>query len=68
MSGPYVISAESYIPDADPISHRRDTAVEAFSKAVELMGQGMKNVLIIDAQKNVYTSADFAQLVAGKEK
>jgi hypothetical protein len=68
MSGPYTITGVSPQPGLGTISHWRDTAKDAVSKAVEMMGQGMQNVSIVDAQRRTYRQADFAQLVASEGK
>ena len=68
MSGPYIISGESSSPGLGASSFRRDTAKEAVTKAVELMGAGMQNVRITDGQAKVYGYEQFAGLVASESR
>ena len=64
MSGPYIITTQSPAPNTSEGSFRRDTAKEAVIRATGLMGVGMKDVRIIDAQNRVYGHDQFAALLA----
>ncbi len=68
MSGPYVVTGDSRSPGEPPVPHVRQTGVEAVSKALELMQEGLKNVRIVDAEGNVYSSPNFEQLVAAERR
>jgi hypothetical protein len=66
MSGPYMITGETVTPGVAAAAFRRDTAKDAVAKAVELMGQGMTNVRILDAQNRIYSHLQFVELVASQ--
>ena len=68
MSGPYIVTGESSSPGLAAESFRRDTAKDAVIKAVELIGIGMRNVRITDAQDRVYGHEQFSLLVASESK
>jgi hypothetical protein len=68
MSGPYLITGESSSPGLEAGSFRRDTAKDAVIKAVELIGLGMRNVLITDGQSRVYGHEQFSLLVASESQ
>jgi hypothetical protein len=60
----YTITATNLV---GAISLRRDAAVAARKKAIELIEQGMMNVCITDAQGRQYEPAEFDQLHAAEE-
>lgn len=60
MVAPYVITAEQ--GSGGRQSFARATALEAITKATELMSTGCRRVRIIDAEGRTYAPSDFAQL------
>jgi hypothetical protein len=55
----YVITGTN---SAGVLSLKRDSAVAAIEKAVELMGDGTRDVHITDPDDRIYIDAEFSQL------
>jgi hypothetical protein len=55
----YVITGTN---SAGVLSLKRDSAVAAIKKAVELMGDGTRDVHITDPDGRTYSDAEFSQL------
>jgi hypothetical protein len=51
---------------AGALSLKRDSAAAAFKKAVELIGDGCRDVCITDPDGRIYNHADFEQLRAAE--
>jgi hypothetical protein len=59
----YIISGRD---SAGAVSLKRDSAAAAIKKAVELMGDGCREVCITDPDGRIHSHADFDQLRAGQ--
>jgi hypothetical protein len=51
-------------PAGNETSSRQQTAVEAISKAAQLIAQGFENVTVWDDRGKAHTPADFRRLCA----
>jgi hypothetical protein len=59
----YIISGRD---SAGAVSLKRDSAAAAIKKAVELMGDGCREVCITDPDGRIHSHADFDQLRAAE--
>lgn len=66
MSGPYKITGESPRPGVGTVSFTRETAKDAVNKAMEMMGEAVQDVHILDAENKFYGPLEFAGLVASE--
>jgi len=61
-----MITGESPRPGIGTLSFTATSAKDAVTKAMEMMGEGVKDVNILDAEKRFYGPLDFARLVASE--
>ena len=59
----YIITGTDF---AGAVSLKRDSAAPAMKKAVELMGDGCRDVCITDPDGRLYSPAEFDQLRAAE--
>jgi hypothetical protein len=57
----YIVTA---IDSAGALSLKRDSAAAAIKKALELLGDGCREVCITDPEGRIYRHEDFGQLLA----
>ena len=59
----YIITATD---SAGALSLKRDSAAAAIKKAIELMGDGCRDVCVTDPKGRIHTHAEFDQLRAAE--
>jgi hypothetical protein len=64
----YMVSAQTTVSGLGGVSFRRDSPVEALTKAMELLAEGMQDVRITDEQGRSYSPSDFDKFFVAERR